>query len=63
MKPVFPFAAKDLIVCGLELFFHFYVHVLLQLSFTMGNSVLDLAFYVVTEVFTSAIDSAVGMQD
>lgn len=51
MKSVFPFAAKDLIVYGLGLSLHFYIHLLLPLSFTMGNGILDLAFYVITAMY------------
>lgn len=62
MKSVFPFAAKDLIVCGLGVgFFFFFIFMfmsLLQLPFTMRNSILDLAFYVVTDTFTSVLGSA-----
>lgn len=35
MKSVFPFAAKDLIVCGLEFFLRFYIPLLLQVPFTV----------------------------
>lgn len=51
MKSLFPYAAEDLIVCGLEFFLHLYVPLLLQVLFTVEKPHSCRGIFVVAELY------------